>query len=248
MDSKAETKRGWGPFTGRQLTVIVCFAVVALVVMIPTAALAAAGAFTSTTAAPAVTASNSSTSANAVGVLGRATGAGNAARTGVVGSGTGTAGTGVTGNGAKYGVYSNGSLGVVTGKKLVCAGCVTGTDMANRLVVPFSLAASANSAAITVPANVPVQLTAATLTNGYRGVASATLLRIPDEFVEWTGLESPFSGGHSTITDGYESTLGTHILWIDYGDFVEIQVNNANSIRVHNGSGVAQTGTLVLTW
>ena len=38
--------RGWGPFTGRQLTTIVCAAIVAMV-LLPTAAIAVGGSFTS---------------------------------------------------------------------------------------------------------------------------------------------------------------------------------------------------------
>jgi hypothetical protein len=247
MNSETQTKRARGPFTGRQLTVIACVAVVALVVMIPTAALAAAGAFSSTTAAPAVTAANTSTATNAVGVFGRAMGAGNVPRTGVVGGGTGTKGVGVQGNGASYGVFSNGPLGVAAGKKLVCGGCVTGPDLQNRLVVPFTLDAGTDSAPITVPPNTPVSLTGVTLTSGERGVGSATLLRIPDGFIEWVGLGSPSLAG-AAISDDYSAVPGSHIIDIDYGNFVAIQVNDANSIRIHNGSAGGRTGTVVLTW
>ena len=86
--------RGLGPFTGGQLTVVI----VALAAMfaIPTAALAAGGAFTNNSATvPAVQATNS----NAKGV-------------------------GVQGTGKKYGVFSNGPLGVAAGKSLSCTGCV----------------------------------------------------------------------------------------------------------------------------
>ena len=87
--SPSGVKRGLGPFSSRQLTLIVCVAIVTIVVVIPTAALAAIGTFTSATATPAVTAFNSSPSPNAVGALGRAGGIGNAARFGVVGAASG---------------------------------------------------------------------------------------------------------------------------------------------------------------
>lgn len=93
--------RGWGPFTGRQLTLIIVAVVV--MVAIPTAALAASGAFTS--------------ASNTV--------------PGVRGTNTGTAGIGVYGTGKKDGVFSNGPLGVAAGKKLVCTGCVTAGDLAS---------------------------------------------------------------------------------------------------------------------
>jgi hypothetical protein len=102
----------------------VCVAILAAVA-IPTAAVAAVGTFTSTTVTPAVTATNSATVANAKGVQGSAsaTSAG-VNRYGVTGNAGGTFGIGVQGTGTKYGVFSNGPLGVAAGKSLTCAGCV----------------------------------------------------------------------------------------------------------------------------
>jgi hypothetical protein len=117
-------RRGYGPFTSRQLTMIVCVAIVSIVVVVPTAALAASGAFTSATTAPAVKGTNTSPTAGAIGVYGKASGTGNAARIGVVGAASGAGGVGVQGNGSHYGVFSNGRLGVAAGKSLSCSGCV----------------------------------------------------------------------------------------------------------------------------
>ena len=87
--------RGWGPFTGGQLTVVIV--AIAAMVAIPTAALAGSGVFTSASnTTPAVKATN-----------------------------TGSAGIGVQGTGKKFGVLSNGPLGVAAGKKLSCRACVT---------------------------------------------------------------------------------------------------------------------------
>jgi hypothetical protein len=110
-------------FTGRQLTAIVCVAIVSIVA-IPTAALAASGAFTSATTVPAVSGISSSAAAGATGVAGINNGGGLNTRYGVRGGATGLAGIGVNGTGAKYGVFSNGPLGVATGKPLSCVGCV----------------------------------------------------------------------------------------------------------------------------
>jgi hypothetical protein len=83
-----------GPFTGGQLTVVIV--AIAAMVVIPTTALAASGAFSNNSATvPAVKATNS----NAKGI-------------------------GVQGIGKKYGVFSNGPLGVAAGKALSCTGCV----------------------------------------------------------------------------------------------------------------------------
>lgn len=144
--------RGMARFTGRQLTTIVCVAIVS-VVAIPTAAMAAVGTFTSSTAAPAVTGTNSSAATNAVGVVGTNTGNGLNPRYGVKGSANGPAGVGVQGTGTKFGVQSVGPFNatgaatfngaatvngaatfkqnatIATGKKIVCTGCVTPADV-----------------------------------------------------------------------------------------------------------------------
>jgi len=238
VEASAGMKRIWN--SGWKIA-----AIVLAVVAIPTAALAATGAFTSTTATPAVTGTNSSAAATATGVLGANTGGGSNTRYGVSGTANGTGGVGVNGAGTKYGVYSNGPLGVAAGNKLTCAGCVTGSDIANRLVVNYSLVAGANTTPVTIQANRPVQVMGVQTNEGYRGVASATLLRIPDSFLEWTGLESTAA---SAITQGFNSAPGTHILYLDFSHQVDIQVNDANSIRVHNASTVPMAGIVVLTW
>ena len=120
----SEPKPGWGPFTGRQLTTIVCVAIVSIVLIVPTAALAATGAFTSTTGAPAVKGTNSSRSTGAKGVQGVESNTGPGTRYGVHGSALGPNGIGVGGAGASYGVYSYGNLGIRSGNKLVCNACV----------------------------------------------------------------------------------------------------------------------------
>ncbi|HEV7525867.1 MAG TPA: hypothetical protein VGP92_12935 [Acidimicrobiia bacterium] len=123
-DAPTEPKRGLGPFTSRQLTTIVCIAIVSIVVIIPTAALAASGTFTSATSAPAVLGSNSSLSTGAKGVQGVASNTGTGTRYGVHGSAYGSGGIGVGGAGASFGVYSYGNLGVKAGNSLVCVACV----------------------------------------------------------------------------------------------------------------------------
>jgi hypothetical protein len=115
--------RGLGPFRSGHLTIIIVVVVVA--VAIPLAAGAVVGSFTSTTATPAVTATNSASVANATGVQGTASATTPIfTRFGVSGTASGTGGIGVFGTGRKWGVYSNGPLGVAAGKSLVCTACV----------------------------------------------------------------------------------------------------------------------------
>jgi hypothetical protein len=215
MRGRQSGTRGLGPFSGGQLTIVI----VAICAMfaLPTAAFAAAGVFSNNSAsAAAVKATNS----NANGI-------------------------GVSGTGKRFGVYSNGPLGVAAGRPLSCTGCVPSTDLANRIVVNYNLAAGATSAPIGIPANTPVQIVGDQMNVGRRGVAWATILRVPNQFLDWTGLES-FSG--SAITSGFSSSPGTHILYLDFDHMVDIEVHDANHVVVHNAQSEAQAGTIILTW
>ena len=114
------------PITRRASAVLI---VATALVAVPTVVLAATGTFTSSTNRPAITGVNTSAQAGAAGVTGQASGGGAATRFGVSGSASGTGGIGVQGTGAKFGVYSNGPLGVAPGRPLVCSGCVTAGDL-----------------------------------------------------------------------------------------------------------------------
>lgn len=131
--------RGLGPFTGAQLTVIIV--AIAAMFAIPTAALAAGGAFTSKNTSAAVLGTNTASKAGAVAVYGKQTGVGTGVRFGVRGAANGKGGVGIEGAGKKYGVFSNGPFAVtgnatVNGnvlispkKTLTCTGCVTPADL-----------------------------------------------------------------------------------------------------------------------
>lgn len=94
-------------------------ALIVAVVLIPVAALATPGAFSSSSGTqPGVTSTNSAPSG--VGVFGFAT----------AWTGAGRGVEGRTSSLSGFGVYSQGNLGVSAGRKLVCAGCVTKTDLA----------------------------------------------------------------------------------------------------------------------
>jgi hypothetical protein len=80
---------------------------------------------------------------------------------------------------------------------------------------------------------------------GFRGVGQVALFRVSNTFLEWTGLEST-SG--SAITDNFSASHGTHILWLDYSHLVDIEVNDANSFFIHNGSTLPRTGQVTLIW
>ena len=54
--------------------------------------------------------------------------------------------------------------------------------------------------------------------------------------------------GGATITSGGRSTAGHHIVYIDVNHLVDIQVNSADTIRVHNGSPLTEAGNVTLIW
>jgi hypothetical protein len=116
----AVLKRGWK-------VILLTIAIVA----VPTAAFAAIGTFTSATGTPAVTGVNSSALTGVSGVRGVASHVGTNLHYGVSGTASGTGGIGVRGDGAAYGVYSGGNLGVASGHALKCAGCVNAGDIAS---------------------------------------------------------------------------------------------------------------------
>jgi hypothetical protein len=71
------------------------------------------------------------------------------------------------------------------------------------------------------------------------------MLHVPSSFLEWTGIESPAA---AAITSGFSSVAGTHIVYLDFSHLVDIQVDTADSFRIHNGNTVAQTGQVTLIW
>jgi hypothetical protein len=118
-----------------------------------------------------------------------------------------------------------------------------------KMQVTYSLAPGGISAPIVVPTDVPVSLTATQTVAGSTGVGSAALFTpsVAPGFIEWVGRSSPGTGLGINET-GFDSSPGAHIIWIDFQAQVDIEVNGANSIRVHNESTTAKTGFVTLTW
>lgn len=119
-----------------------------------------------------------------------------------------------------------------------------------NLVINYDLAPGQASPAYTLPANKSVSVTGNCLTLNQRGVASATILQVTEpngtaSFLEWVGLESHAG---SVITQGFSSTSGTHILYLDFSHQVDIQVNSASTFVIRNSSGGQRRGTVTLTY
>ena len=113
----------------------------------------------------------------------------------------------------------------------------------NKAVLSYNLVPGANSASITPAPNVPVLVMGCCTTFNFRGVGHVSLLHIPNSFIEWVGLDST-SG--ASITQGFCSNC--HMVWIDFGHQVDIQVFAFNTIRVHNGAANVRAGKVTLIW
>jgi hypothetical protein len=122
------------------------------------------------------------------------------------------------------------------------------TQLPRSIVIPFNVAPGANTAPIALPANRAVFVMATTF-GASVGVGQVTLLRTGFD-IRWTGLETwAPAGAESIITSGATDEPGTHIVFIDNRWEVDIEVHDANSIRIHNGnSSVARTGHVTLIW
>jgi hypothetical protein len=114
-----------------------------------------------------------------------------------------------------------------------------------HLLIKYSLASGANSKAFTVPAYLPVALLGTCVTSGARSVGQVSLQRVPNTFLVWVGLESTAG---ATITQGFSSIVGTHIVYLDSVHTLDIQVNDANSFRIHNGNAFPMAGLVTLSY
>ena len=56
-----------------------------------------------------------------------------------------------------------------------------------------------------------------------------------------------FNGG-SGITAGFNSAVGTHIVYLDFSHKVDVEIHSATQIKVHNGTAAAATGNVTLIW
>jgi hypothetical protein len=116
----------------------------------------------------------------------------------------------------------------------------------NAVSISYNLAAGANSAAITPASSRSVLVMGCDTDGADQGVGLVSLLRSPlASAIEWAGYESyspvAFTGGSSVAA-------GTHIVWIDGGHHVDIQVASGATIVIHNGHTVTRAGNVTLIW
>jgi hypothetical protein len=127
----------------------------------------------------------------------------------------------------------------------ITAQAVQTITTANASIIGYNLAAGAFGPAITPVANQSVFVQCNQILAGFRGVGHVSLLRIPATFLEWVGLESPAG---AAITSGFSAVNGTHIVYCDFSHTVDIEVNTADTFRIHNSHASAAAGNITLMW
>jgi hypothetical protein len=133
---------------------------------------------------------------------------------------------------------------VVIITSMVVANATQTITTPNAASISYSLAVGASSAAITPATNKPVLVMGCCTTAGNAGVGQVSLLHIPSNAIEWVGLES-YNG--AAITQGI-SAVPAHVVFIDLFQHVDIRVNTADTIIIHNGATAARAGNVTLIW
>jgi hypothetical protein len=117
----------------------------------------------------------------------------------------------------------------------------------NAAFISFNLAGGANSATITPATNKSVLIMGCTTRISFPAVGQVSLIHIPSNIMAWVGVES-FNGSTAKVIQGLSATAGTHIVYIDFSNLVDIQVASADTIRVHNGDVNTLAGNVTLIW
>jgi len=77
------------------------------------------------------------------------------------------------------------------------------------------------------------------------GVGQVSLQHNSGAGMVWVGLESY---SPASIASGASISAGTHIVYIDDGHMVDIQVASIDTIRVHNSAPFTVAGNVTLIW
>ena len=118
----------------------------------------------------------------------------------------------------------------------------------NAVKITYSLAAGASSAVITPATNTSVLVMGCCTTTPFQGTGHVSLLHSPSTLIAWTGVES-HSGVPTTFASGANPTAGTHIVFIDAGHVVDVQVASVDTIKIHNGHpSLTLAGNVTLIW
>jgi len=137
---------------------------------------------------------------------------------------------------------------VVIITSMVVANATQTITTPNAAFISFNLVPGANSAAITPATNRSVLVMGCTTRISFPGVGQVSLIHIPSNIMQWVGVEA-YNGSTAKVTQGLSATAGTHIVYIDFSNFVDIQVASADTIRVHNGDpSLTLAGNVTLIW
>jgi hypothetical protein len=120
----------------------------------------------------------------------------------------------------------------------------------NYSTVNYSVT-DACSTPITVPVSYkPVSIMGVQTAEGFRGVGQVTIMRVPGQFLEWVGLDvaSNYGASAAVVSSGYSAAAGTHIIWLDFDEVVDLQVVDAGHVKVCDSSTSAAAGVLTLMW
>jgi hypothetical protein len=120
---------------------------------------------------------------------------------------------------------------------------------ARRMTVNYSLGSGSSSGNITPASNQPVTIQADQTGTvcGCDDVGSSLMTVVNssvDRELVWNGFESNGGG----LTAGFSPSPGTHIMYIDFGHLVDLEVSSSTSFLVHNGSSNTANGTVTLIW
>jgi len=128
-----------------------------------------------------------------------------------------------------------------------------GITLNNAALVSYSLAPGAASSPITPAANTSVWVMGvqtatgeASFGAGGRGVGLVTMLHSAGNFLEWVGGDYASGGTNGS----FSSTPGTHVISLDSGGLVDIEVASADTFIVKNltGGPTLAKGEVTLLW
>jgi hypothetical protein len=119
----------------------------------------------------------------------------------------------------------------------------------NAAFISYNLVAGANSAPITPATNRSVLVMGCCTTGGFWGVGQVSLFHAPSNGMIWVGFESWTGTATTTTTTGASGIAGTHIVYIEVQNVVDIQVASADTILIHNSHpSLTRAGNVTLVW
>lgn len=135
------------------------------------------------------------------------------------------------------------SMSVVAALTAVVGNAASTITTPNSAVMNYTLTSGATSSPITPATNQPVLVIGANIGTTDFAVSTVTLVHIPSKEIKWVGIEP--SG--STIHNG-SASLGTHIVYLDSGSKVSLEIFSADQFVIHNGATTSESGSVKLIW